>query len=61
MTFTEMHRNPLVLQAVELAEFIRTSCPSLMFGGFMTIGSFEQSMSDSPNEEFEELFNVRKR
>ncbi|VDK82064.1 unnamed protein product [Litomosoides sigmodontis] len=46
--------------AVELAEFIRTNCPSLKFGGFMTIGSLAHSASEIPNRDFIELFEVRK-
>ncbi|CAG9532538.1 unnamed protein product [Cercopithifilaria johnstoni] len=46
--------------AVELAEFIRVNCPSLKFGGFMTIGSFAHSVSEIPNKDFMELFKVRK-
>ncbi|VBB25305.1 unnamed protein product [Acanthocheilonema viteae] len=46
--------------AVELAEFIRVNCPSLEFGGFMTIGSFAHSVSEISNRDFIELFEVRK-
>lgn len=48
-------------KAMELADFIRTSCPSLRFSGFMTIGSFEESSSDFPNKDFDVLFDTRKR
>lgn len=51
----------LNLQSIELAQFIRTECPSLEFSGFMTIGSLEHSTSEIPNVDFERLFSVRKR
>ncbi|VDN90885.1 unnamed protein product [Brugia pahangi] len=47
--------------AIELAEFIRIHCPSLKFGGFMTIGSFAHSVAETPNRDFIQLFEVRKR
>ncbi|KAM3726448.1 Pyridoxal phosphate homeostasis protein [Dirofilaria immitis] len=46
--------------AVELAEFIRTHCPSLKFSGFMTIGSFAHNGMETSNNDFKELFEIRR-
>lgn len=54
-----MSRN--CLQALELAHLITESCHALEFRGFMTIGSFEVSVGEGLNEEFEKLFSVRKK
>ncbi|CAB3402263.1 unnamed protein product [Caenorhabditis bovis] len=49
-----------ISEATKLADFIRNNCSSLMFSGFMTIGSFEHSHSDGLNPDFEALFEIRK-
>lgn len=46
-------------EALSLACFIKTNCPSLKLCGFMTIGSFEVSVGKGLNEEFDRLFKVR--
>ncbi|VDD90246.1 unnamed protein product [Enterobius vermicularis] len=45
-------------KALELAHLITESCHALEFRGFMTIGSFEVSIGEGLNEEFEKLFSV---
>ncbi|EGT56325.1 hypothetical protein CAEBREN_14457 [Caenorhabditis brenneri] len=49
-----------ISEAPKLAEFIRKECVNLRFGGFMTIGSFDNSHTSGVNPDFEKLFGVRK-
>jgi len=47
---------------IKLAKYIIEECKQLNLKGLMTIGSFEQSTSDSGiNQDFQTLFNVRER
>uniref|UniRef100_A0A0N5ARV0 Pyridoxal phosphate homeostasis protein n=1 Tax=Syphacia muris TaxID=451379 RepID=A0A0N5ARV0_9BILA len=46
-------------QAMELASFVRNKCSFLKLCGFMTIGSYETSLSNGFNNEFDELFKLR--
>ncbi|KZP17678.1 hypothetical protein FIBSPDRAFT_746671 [Athelia psychrophila] len=42
-------------ELVQLAHHVSTACPRLRLQGLMTIGSIDQSLSDSENKDFETL------
>ncbi|MFH4981089.1 hypothetical protein AB6A40_007798 [Gnathostoma spinigerum] len=48
-------------EAADLAEYVQKNCSSLLLGGFMTIGSFEASVSEERNPDFDLLYDVRRR
>uniref|UniRef100_A0A915HZ07 Pyridoxal phosphate homeostasis protein n=1 Tax=Romanomermis culicivorax TaxID=13658 RepID=A0A915HZ07_ROMCU len=47
--------------ALDLVDFIKTSCPKLNFSGFMTIGSLGQSLDQEKNDEFRILRTLREK